>query len=320
MDSKPLISIITPFYNTPHEFFREAVQSVFEQSYHNWELILIDDGSTGSITQLAVSYATQNPEKVYYYEHTDHLNRGHSTARNLGIKHSKGKYIAFLDADDVWMPHKLEQQAAILESHPDVGMIYANTRYWFSWTNNPKDSKLDFLPALGIQPDTVVQPPNLLPLFLNGKAAVPSMNTLLVRSDVVNRCGGFDERFRSLYGDQHFYAKVCLFERVYVSGEWVDLYRQHSQSTTGKAYRLNTETRARKFFLQWLEEYMNLNSIIANPVRQELRREMWRISLPDWLPDDPRLERTTRWFRKWILRMEEQIIPPNVRTWLWTHK
>lgn len=320
MHKTPLVSIIMPFYNTPTEFLHEAIRSVFAQTYSNWELILVDDGSTGLVPRLAQSYAMQNPGKVYYYEQADHENKGHSAARNLGIRYSKGQYIAFLDSDDVWMQQKLEQQVAILEHHPDVGMVYANTKYWFSWTNNPKDEQRDFQPNLGIQPDTIVQPPNLLALFINGKAAVPSMNTLLVRSEVVNRCGGFDERFRSLYGDQHFYAKVCLFERVYVSGDRVDLYRQHSKSTTGKAYKMNAETAARRFFLQWLEEYMNLNSIIAKQIRQELRREMWRITLPAWFPDNPRLEKTMRWFRKWILRLEERTIPSNIRTWLWTHK
>lgn len=317
MDRKPLVSIITPFYNTPPEFFREAVQSVFAQTYTNWELILIDDGSTGPITQLARSYAKQNPDRVYFYEHADHVNKGHSAARNLGIRNAKGKYIAFLDADDVWLQHKLEQQVVILEACPSVGMLYANTQYWFSWARQPKDAKRDFIPNLGIQADTIVQPPTLLPLFLNGKAAVPSMNTLLVRSDVVRDCGGFDESFRALYGDQHFYAKVCLAERVYVSGACVDLYRQHSKSTTGQAYRLSTEITARRFFLRWLEKYMNEKSITDKQLWRELYREIWRISLPGWFPENSRLQKTMRWAKKWVLRTEERIIPVSIRNRLW---
>jgi len=320
MHKTPLVSIIMPFYNTPADFLHEAIQSVFAQTYSNWELILVDDGSAEPISQLALHYATQKPGKVFYYEHSNHENKGHSAARNLGIRYSKGKYFTFLDADDVWIQQKLEQQVAILEHHPDVGMVYANTKYWFSWTNNPKDAQRDFQPNLGIQRDTIIPPPNLLPLFINGKAAVPSMNTLLIRSEVINRCGGFDERFRVLYGDQHLYAKVCLVERVYVSGDCVDLYRQHPRSTTGRAYQLNAEAAARRFFLQWLEEYMNLNSIIAIQVLRELRREIWRISLPTWFPENVRLQKIMRWFRKWILRLEERTIPSNVSTWIWTHK
>jgi glycosyltransferase involved in cell wall biosynthesis len=141
MNNQPLVSIITPFFNTPPEFLQEAIQSVFAQTYSNWELILVDDGSTTPVSELAMSYSAQNPGRVFFYEHADHLNKGHSTARNLGIGYSKGRYIAFLDADDMWLPFKLEQQVAILESSPDVGMLYANTQYWFSWTNDPKDVK-----------------------------------------------------------------------------------------------------------------------------------------------------------------------------------
>ena len=319
MQKTPLVSIIMPFYNTPAEFLQEAIQSIFAQTYSNWELILADDGSAKPISQVALAYADRYPGKVFYCQHTNHENKGHSAARNLGIRYSKGKYISFLDADDIWIQQKLEQQVAILERNQDVGMVYANTKYWFSWTNAPKDAHRDFQPSLGIPPDTIVSPPDLLALFINGKASVPSMNTLLVRSEVVKRCAGFDERFSVLYGDQHFYAKICLAERVYVSGHCVDLYRQHPKSTMGKARQRNAGIAARKFFLQWLDEYMNANSIVARHVRRELRREMWRISMPAWLPNDPRLEKTMRWFRKWILRLEERALPSNVRTWLWTH-
>ena len=319
MNKTPLVSIIMPFYNTPAQFLHEAIRSIYAQTYSNWELILVDDGSAETISQLALDYATQSSSQVFYFDQPNHENKGHSAARNLGIRYSKGKYIAFLDADDVWIPQKLERQVAILEQHPDVGMMYANTQYWFSWTNNPKDERRDFQPKLGLQPDTIIPPPSLLPLFLNGKVAVPSMNTLLVRREVIKRCGGFDESFRSLYGDQHFYAKVCLVERIYVSGDRVDFYRQHPQSVTGRAYQSNTETSARRFFLQWLEDYVtvNLNPNMNSKIRRELRREIWRISLPGWFPYNSRLQKILRWMKKWILKTEEHLLPESMRNRLW---
>lgn len=320
MHKTPLVSIITPFFNTPVKFFQEAIQSVFDQTYSNWELILVDDGSTDLITRQALSFASQNPGKIYYYEHDQHINLGHSAARNLGIRNAKGKYIAFLDSDDVWKEHKLERQVPILENYPDVGMVYANTKYWFSWTNHPNDVKRDFIPKLGLPAETIIDPPALLPLFLNGEAAVPSMNTLLVRKDVVDKCGGFEEIFRSLYGDQHFYAKVCLHERVYVLDECVDLYRQHAKSTTGKAFSANNETAGRKFFLEWLEAYMRQQEISNLQVWRELRREMWRLNLPEWFPANSRLQKVARWIKKWMLRMEEHLLPDVIRNQLWKNK
>jgi glycosyltransferase involved in cell wall biosynthesis len=71
-----------------------------------------------------------NAEKVRYLEHPGHENRGMSASRNLGITHAKGEYIALLDSDDVWLPHKLQQQVAILNSHPEAIMVYELSEYW----------------------------------------------------------------------------------------------------------------------------------------------------------------------------------------------
>jgi glycosyltransferase involved in cell wall biosynthesis len=88
---------------------------VLAQTYDSWELMLVDDGSADGSTDIALRYAKQYPKKVRYFEHDGHQNRGASASRNLGISHAKGHYVAFLDADDVWLPHKLEQQVAVID-------------------------------------------------------------------------------------------------------------------------------------------------------------------------------------------------------------
>jgi glycosyltransferase involved in cell wall biosynthesis len=132
MNGKLPVSVVMIFLNAA-KFIEEAIESVFAQTYSSWELLLVDDGSTDASTEIARNYANQYVDQVRYLEHAGHKNRGMSASRNLGTRNCKGKCVAFLDADDLWLSHKLERQTAILESKPKVAMVYGATQYWYSW-------------------------------------------------------------------------------------------------------------------------------------------------------------------------------------------
>jgi glycosyltransferase involved in cell wall biosynthesis len=320
MNSKSLVSVIIIFLNA-EKFIAEAIESVLLQTYEHWELLLVDDGSSDTSAEIAQGYAAQNPGQVRYLEHPDHANRGKGASRNLGIQHAQGEYIAFLDADDLWLPHKLKEQAAILEAHPEAGMLYGKTEYWYSWTQNPEDIQHDFVPALGLQPNTLIRPPKLLPLFLRGKAAVPCTCSILVRHSIIEEIGGFDEAFKgacNIYEDQAFYAKVCLKTPVLVSNRCWDRYRQHPDASMAIAWKTKQETQARQFFLRWLREYLNEQGMKDVEVWQALQRELWHINNPIWLPPIARAQYLVRWAKKWLLRIEERMLPASVHHWLWT--
>ena len=105
-----LVSIITPSYNSA-EFIEHTIESVLSQSYENWEMFIIDDASMDASIDLVASYAEKDPRvKVLKLE----KNNGVAAARNIGIEAAKGKYIAFLDSDDLWLPTKLEQQVRFM--------------------------------------------------------------------------------------------------------------------------------------------------------------------------------------------------------------
>ena len=103
MTSKPLVTVITIFLNA-ERFIDEAITSVLEQSYREWELLLVDDGSSDGSTTIALEYEHKYPNNVRYLKHDGNKNCGISASQNLGISNAKGEYIAFLDADDVWLP------------------------------------------------------------------------------------------------------------------------------------------------------------------------------------------------------------------------
>jgi glycosyltransferase involved in cell wall biosynthesis len=258
-NSQPLVSVIVIFLNA-EKFIVEAIQSILGQTYDNWELLLVDDGSTDASTQIALGYAERYPGKVRYLKHPGHQNRGMSASRNLGISHAKGEYTAFLDADDKWFAYKLEQQVAILSSHPEAGMVYGRTLYWRSWTGDPADIHRDSVPDLGIQVNKLFEPPTLLTLLYPlGSATPPSLSNLLLRRGAVERAGGFEEDFRGMYEDQAFLSKTYLTESVFVASEsecW-DKYRQHSDSCFGVTERAGQHQSARLFFLNWLEQHLS---------------------------------------------------------------
>src|SRR5260221_1467443 len=105
IENEPLVSVIIAFLNE-QRFLEEAIKSVLEQDYKHWELLLVDDGSTDPSTGIALKYADTFPNKIIYCEHADHINKGLSASRNHGIRRARGSLVAFLDADDVWLPAK----------------------------------------------------------------------------------------------------------------------------------------------------------------------------------------------------------------------
>ena len=101
-----VVSVITPMYNS-EKFIEESIDSVLKQTYTNWEMIIIDDGSNDNSVGIVKKYLNTYT-RIKLIE--NNINKGASLARNIGIEKSLGRYIAFLDSDDVWYPQKLEEQ------------------------------------------------------------------------------------------------------------------------------------------------------------------------------------------------------------------
>ncbi len=126
----PLISVIIVTYDRAH-FLRDALESVQKQTFKDYEVILVDDGSTDNTKEIAEKY---EGIRYIYQEHG-----GISKARNTGVKAARGKWIAFLDSDDLWKEDKLQKQIDYLHAHPDCRIVFTTFR---NFTDIPKD-KLD---------------------------------------------------------------------------------------------------------------------------------------------------------------------------------
>lgn len=282
MTNKPLVSVIVPFFNA-EKFIGEAIDSVLAQTNEQWELLLVDDGSTDGSTELALHYAADQPEKVHYLQHENHRNRGVCVTRNLGIIEARGEFIALLDADDVWSSRKLERQVTLLASFPEAAMVYGPSQYWFSW--NGTEIGRDYVRNLGVPPDTLIEPPTLLTLALLSKAPTPCPSNILVRRSVVENVGGFEESFSGiyqLYEDQAFLAKVCLKHAVFVSGECWDKYRQHPESCVSIVTGRGQKYTAGLFYFGWLERYLSEHAIDDENLWQALRNKRFRYRYPNY--------------------------------------
>ena len=272
-----LVTVAMIFLNA-EKFIREAVESVLAQTYGRWELLLIDDGSNDRSTAIARGYARNHPRKVRYFEHAGHRNLGMSTSRNLGIRQAKGEFITFLDADDVWLKDKLQDEVTLLESHTEVAFLCAPAQYWYSWTGTREDAGRDFIQHFAVPPDTPIRPPALLTQFLQDEWA--SLHGIVVRCTAMRALGGYEESFRGMYEDQAFLAKLCTHYSCYVAGKCGYCYRQHPDACTAISHRTGKTWHAREDFLRWLEGYLARSTVNDVRLRQVLRKVMYPFRHP----------------------------------------
>jgi glycosyltransferase involved in cell wall biosynthesis len=242
----PLVSVVIIFLNAAR-FMREAIESVRGQTYENWELLLVDDGSTDASTAIAKSYEACYPARIRYLEHSGHDNRGMSASRNLGICHASGELIALLDADDVWMPEKLQRQVAIMEGHRDVGLLAHPALYWYQ--DGLRKVQDMTLPA-GRLPRGAWVP---MMLESDDNAACPS--TVLMRKSLAIRLGGFEESFRGSFEDQAMWFKVTLESSIYYDPDCLILYRIHADACCSATPSLK-QLEARVNLYSWLSTYL----------------------------------------------------------------
>jgi glycosyltransferase involved in cell wall biosynthesis len=269
----PAVSVICIFLNA-EAYIAEAVESVLAQTCQDFELLLVDDGSSDASTRIARDYAQRFPDRVRYLEHAGHVNKGMSATRNLGLENARGEFVAFIDSDDVWRPRKLEEQLAVMFAHPELGMVCGAANYWQSWCG-----KADRLVRAGHLHDQVVPPPEAsLALYPLGKAPAPCPSDVLLRRSVLVGIGGFENHFtghRMLYEDQGMLAKLYLAAPVWFdSRTWID-YRLHDDSCMSTVNRDGNYHAVRKYFLEWFDRYLR-----DRPVDPRVRRAAARALMP----------------------------------------
>lgn len=216
----PAVSVIIPVRNG-REFIHEALASVCSQSFNDLEILVIDDGSDDFDCQ---TLAQLDPRiRVHRLEGS-----GVSTARNTGMQLARGRFFAFLDADDVWFPGKLAAQIRYFEQHPEVGCVFGG---FIKWT---RDEDGAFPSAQSLMQDchnlVACEPARsgwLYTRLLDG--LLVGMNTAVIRREVFTLLGGFDASMR-IGEDYLFWLKVSRIYPMHALDGPVALYRIHEAS------------------------------------------------------------------------------------------
>ena len=202
------VSIILPTYNRAHCIGR-AVESVLDQTYPAWELLVIDDGSTDNTEERIADYAASDG-RVRYCRQA--CNRGVSAARNEGIRQARYEYIAFQDSDDAWRADKLEKQMRVFEESPEAGLVYC------AMQGTRQDGSAVRIPDASI--DRRLLHGNLYELLLQGN--VIDAPTAVGRQSCLEKCGGFDESLSCLEDWELFLRIAEAYEIGYVDEALVD--------------------------------------------------------------------------------------------------
>lgn len=205
--NSPKVSVVIPAYNQA-DYLGQAIQSVINQTYQDWELIVVDDGSTDNTAKVLSRFSDARISYIYQ------ANKGLPGARNTGIELSSGEYLAFLDSDDYYHPEKLATQVAHLARHPELGLSYAS-RIDVDQHGNP----LWLLRA---------------PLYTSMQELVLdfpfTINDLLMRREWALKVGGFSDEFKLHSEDRDFYLRLTLAGCQFAGIESFVAYRRVYQN------------------------------------------------------------------------------------------
>jgi glycosyltransferase involved in cell wall biosynthesis len=272
------VSIVLPFLNA-ERFLEEAIASVEAQTHQDWELLLVDDGSTDASAVIAGT-AVRRDHRIRLLTCPPQSDHGAAAARNLGLEQAAGELIAFLDADDVFEQRRIESQVEVFRRHPESMVVYGPTRWW-----HPEAPERDWTEPMGRLAGRVHRPPTLLDkVLLSGRGHVPCTCSVMVRRTALDIVGGF-EHFQ-LYEDQTLWVKLFLRYPVYVSEFVGARYRQHDESMSARAQRSGDYDRtrphsARAVFLDWVHDHVAAAGRPDDSTDGALRRAM-AVNDQDW--------------------------------------
>ena len=210
----PKVSVVIPAYNC-EKFISTAIESVLSQTYGDYEIVVVNDGSTDKTDEILSRY-TPKIKKIYQ------PNKGIAEARNTGVANAEGEYIAFLDGDDAWLPDRLKMQVDLLEKNGKVGLVYSDTYI--------VDSKVFAAPDSASRRTFQVRQPRRGSVleFLFIENFIPT-SSVMVRKECLSSIGRFDPAVVPIEDYDMWLRIAAKYEVDYTDIPLVK-YRDHASS------------------------------------------------------------------------------------------
>lgn len=251
-NNTPLVSVIMPAYNM-EKYIADSIESVLNQDYNNWELIVMDDGSVDGTADIVKKYAEKDARIKYYYQENQKL----SLARNNAISKSSGELIAFLDSDDLWLPQKLSVSVSEFLSS-DQDMLFTGSYAFYTTEDLDNISNLDRM----IVENKTHRGEEAISEFLRMNR-VPVL-TVVIKRDVLDSIG----RFPVISFAEDYNAWLLLLLNNYTLrgiGQPLSIYRLRQDSMTGSA--LNISNNILNMFTELSIQYPVIRTDFKNDIK-----------------------------------------------------
>lgn len=232
----PAVSVVIPVYNC-ERYLRQTLDSVLAQDFRDFEIVVVDDGSTDASRRIVEEYMTREPQRIRLIPLQ---NGGVCIARNTGLRESRGRYVAMLDHDDYWYPNKLSSQLEVFRADPELGMVFTEDKRWLPDAHGrfaEPDTFADLSAPQGIDPDFSgwVYHKLLLECFV-------LTSTALIAREVYDSVGAFDESL-PYSEDWELFIRISRKYRFAKLRQVSTLYRQHALQGSKVARDVDYATR-----------------------------------------------------------------------------
>ena len=256
-----LVSIIMPAFNVA-KYIAPSIESVKKQSYSNWELLIVNDGSTDHTEEVIQSYLLKDSRIRYFFQ----PNKGQGAARNLALKHANGDFIAFLDSDDLWLPKKLEKQVKILTNDENIDLLFSSGFIF---------DESGIIESFHVKEQFWSEENGAVEKFIE-KNRIPILS-VLVKKKTIDEASGFniDRRIQNAE-DYYLWIKLLLNGAKFMGiSDKLVKYRKHQEQAT-----FNISSQYLKE-VNVLKELFKGNSQYERVVQRSIKQKYYNIFVPE---------------------------------------